>query len=224
MNDRSVGLPCLAIILLAGSITAAAQTVQEAGTLVIAGQNEHAPLVQINGKAYVSVESLARIAHGTLRFQGSQTILTLPASSGATTAPVQPEKPEQLSAGFLRAEIEALAAIREWHAAVFHAVQNNSSVAEDWGGGLRRTADSRLQLAIAATSNDSDRKAVDLLRNEFANMQQMSDQLQALHTKASYVAPDSLSSNPLDQKILSCSQGLVSMASSKQFQDEPACH
>ena len=224
MNDRTVRLLWLAIFILVGSIPAPAQAVQEAGTLVIAGQSEHAPLVQINGKTYVAVESLARITHGSIRFQGSQTILTLPVGSGATEAQTQSDKPAQLSSGFLRAEVEALTSIREWRAAMVNAVENNVAVSENLVGGLRRSADRSLQLAIAATSTDSDRKAAELLHNEFANMQQMSDQLLAMHAKASYVATDSFVGNPLDQKILNCSRGLASMTASKQFQDEPACH
>jgi hypothetical protein len=117
-----------------------------------------------------------------------------------------------------------LTSIREWRVAMVNAIQNNSPVTENWVGGLRRSADSRLQLAVAAASTDSDQRAVELLRNEFANMQQMSDQFLAQHAKANYIAPDSFDSNPQDQKILSCARGLASMAASKQFQDEPSCH
>jgi hypothetical protein len=117
-----------------------------------------------------------------------------------------------------------LTSIHEWHAAMVNAVENNLPVSENLIGGLRRSADSNLQLAIAATSTDSDRKAVELLHNEFANIQQLSDQLLAMHAKASYVAPDSLNGNPLDQKILSCARAMALMAASKQFQDEIFCH
>jgi hypothetical protein len=92
MNDRTVRLLWLTIFLLAGSISVPAQAIQEAGTLVIAGQSERATLVQINGKTYVDVESLARITHGSLRFQAGQTILTLPVNSGATAPQTQADR------------------------------------------------------------------------------------------------------------------------------------
>jgi hypothetical protein len=91
-------------------------------------------------------------------------------------------------------------------------------------GGLRRSADAKLQLAIAAATTEPDQKAVELLRNEFTNMQQMSDQFLAMHAKANNIAPDSFDNNPLDQKILGCARALASMAATKQFQDEPLCH
>jgi hypothetical protein len=215
----------LAIVLVL-PISAQTQALQQAGILTIAGQSDQAPVVRINGKTYVDIESLARITHGSVRFQGSQTILTLP-SSGGTAAPTtsaQPVKIPQLSGGFLSAEIEALTGLREWRASLVYAIQNNYPVTDSWVGGLRRTAEAKLQLAIAAATTEPDQKAVELLRNEFTNMQQMSDQFLAMHTKANNIAPDSFENNPLDQKILGCARALAGMASTKQFQDEPSCH
>jgi len=171
MNDRCVRPLAKLAVLLALPIAAAAQAPQQAGTLAIAGQPEHASLVQINGKSYVDVESLARITHGSIRFQGNQTILTLPAPASTTVQPAQPNQPAQLSEGFLRAEIEELTAIREWRVAIVTTVQTNNPVTENWVGGMRRSADSRLQLATAAATTDADHNAVALLRNEFTNMQ-----------------------------------------------------
>jgi hypothetical protein len=70
-------------VLLALPVAVAAQAPQQAETLVIAGQSDHAPLLRINGKSYVDIESLARIVHGSIRFEGNQTILTLPGATGA---------------------------------------------------------------------------------------------------------------------------------------------
>jgi hypothetical protein len=225
MNDRSVGSLARLAVLLALPVAALAQTQQQTGTFAITGLPDRAILVQINGKSYVEVESLARITHGSIRFQGSQTILTLPGLASATSQPAAPtNKPAQLSDGFLRAEIETLTVIREWRVDLAHAVQTNKPVTEDWIGILRRSADSKLTLTAAAATTDFDRSAMELLRNEFANMQQLSEQFLALHAKSSYTAPDSFDSNPLDQKIMTCARGLASMAAAKQFQDEPSCH
>jgi hypothetical protein len=224
MKNRSVRTLAKLAVLLILPIAATAQAPQQAATLAIAGQPERASLVQINGKSYVDVESLARITHGSIRFQGNQTILTLPGSASTTVQPVQTNKPPQLSENFLRAEIEELTAIREWRVAIVTAVQTNNPVTENWVGGLRRSAESKLTLATAAATTDPDRNAVALLHNEYTNMQQMSDQFLAMHSKSSYSAPDSFDNNPLDQNILSCAHGLASMAATKQFQDEATCH
>jgi hypothetical protein len=223
MNDVTVRLLAKLAMLLALPIVAGAQTSQQAGTLTIAGQTDQAALVRINGKSYVDIESLARITHGSVRFQGSQTVLTLPASAGTAAAAALPSRPPDLSAGFLNAEIEALTQIREWRAALVNAIQNNYPVAGNWVDPLHRSADAKLQLAVAAATTGPDQKAVELLKNEFTNMQQMSDQFLAMHAKAANIAPDSLDKDPLNQKILDCSHALASMAATKQFQDEVSC-
>jgi hypothetical protein len=223
MNDVTVRLLAKLAMLLALPIVAGAQTSQQAGTLTIAGQTDQAALVRINGKSYVDIESLARITHGSVRFQGSQTVLTLPASAGTAAAAALPSRPPDLSAGFLSAEIEALTQIREWRAALVNAIQNNYPVAGNWVDPLHRSADAKLQLAVAAATTGPDQKAVELLKNEFTNMQQMSDQFVAMHAKATNIAPDSLDKDPLNQKILDCAHALASMAATKQFQDEGSC-
>jgi hypothetical protein len=223
MNDLTVRLLTKLAMLLALPIVAGAQTSQQAGTLAIAGQTDQAALVRINGKSYVDIESLARITHGSIRFQGSQTVLTLPASAGTPAAAALPSRPPDLSAGFLSAEIEAMTQIREWRAALANAIQNNYPVAGNWVDPLHRSADAKLQLAVAAATTGPDQKAVELLKNEFTNMQQMSDQFLAMHAKAANIAPDSLDKDPLNQKILDCAHALASMAATKQFQDEGSC-
>jgi hypothetical protein len=210
-------------VLLAVCVAGRAQSPQSAGNLIIAGQQDQAALLRINGKSYVDIESLARITHGSVRFQGNQVILTLP-GAGASTAPAPPSKPPGLSGGFLSAEIEAITQIREWRAALANAVQNNYPVTGSWVDPLRRSAEAKLQLAIAAVSTEPDQRAVELLRNEFTNMQQLSEQFLTTHAKVDYTSPDSFENNPLDQKVLSCERALASMAASKEFQDESSCH
>jgi hypothetical protein len=214
------------IVAAALPFAACAQAPQPAGTLAIAGQPNQAALVRINGKSYVDIESLARITGGTLRFQGGQTILTLPGTAGASapSPATQAGKPPQLSEGFLSAEIEALTQIREWRATLVNAVQNNVPVTATLAGRLQRSADAKLQLAVAATTTEPDHQSLDLLRNAFSNMQQMSDQFVAMQVKDNYVSPDSFTGNAQDQKILSCEHALVAMAATKQFQDDPTCH
>ncbi len=215
---------CTLGILLAAVAAGAAQTTQQAGTLTIAGQQDQAPLVRINGKSYVDIESLARVTHGSIRFQGDQTILALPGTGGSSVQGALAAKTPQRAGGFLTAESEALTQIREWRAALVNAIQNNYPVTESWVSRLRRNADGKLQLAVAAASTDPDQHVVELLHNEFAAMQQMSDQFLQMHAKANYISPDSFDNNAQDQKILSCQQSLVSMAATKQFEDAPACH
>jgi len=204
-----------------------AQPRPQAGTLVIAGQPEQAPITRINGHPYIDIESLARITHATVRYVGNQIILTIPnatvPSSTETAASAQANTP-QLSRAFLAAEIEALTAIREWRVSLVNAVQYQYPIADNWIAPLRRFADSKLQLAAAAASTDPDQKTLELLRNEFTNMQQESDSLLAMRARVSEIRPDTLDNNPQDQKILACQRALAQVAASKQFQDDPSCH
>jgi hypothetical protein len=226
MKDLPVYSVAKVAFLLLLPMAVGAQATQQTGTLSIAGQPDQAPLVRLRGKSYVDIESLARITHGSVRYQGSQIILTLPqqAATRTGTPTAATVTTPQLSAGFLGAEIEALTAIREWRVSLVNAVQNNYPVTADWTGRLRRSTEAKMQLALAAASTDPDQKALGLLRNEFANMQQMSDQFVATHEKVNYISPDSFDNNAADQKILTCERALVSMASTKQFQDEISCH
>lgn len=226
MNDLPLRFLAKLACLVVFPIAAMAQTTQQAATLIIAGQPDQAALVRVRGKSYVDIESLARITHGSVRYQGNQVILTLPQTGAANTSTQTTEanKPPQLSGSFLAAEIEALTAIREWRVSLVNAVQNNYPVTADWTGRLRRSTENKMQLAVAATSTDSDQKALDLLKNEFANMQQLNDQFVATHEKVNYISPDSFENNAADQKIMSCQRALVAMASTKQFEDVPSCH
>jgi hypothetical protein len=203
------------------------QTRTPSGTLVIAGQQDQAPVIRVNGHPYVDVESLARITRATVRYVGNQIILTLPqsdqsmqAASSAQPASTTP----QLSGAFLAAEIEALTAIREWRVSLSNAIQNNYPVADNWLAPLRRFADEKLQFAAAAASSDPEQKTLELLRNEFTNMQQLSDSFLAMRVRVNYIPTDSLDNNPQDQKVLACQRALAQVAASKQFQDDLSCH
>jgi len=227
MNDRFVRMTAKMALLAALPAAASAQATQQAGTLSIAGQPEQATVVRINGKAYVDIESLARITHGSIKFQGNQTILTLPGSGTSTeTAPAAnaPTVRPHLSENYLAAQVQATSAIREWRAALVHAVENNAPVTADWTGKLRRVAESQVQLAVAAATTDQDQHAVNLLRNEFDNLEQLNDQFVSMHNTASNISPDAFKDNALDAKIVGCEHALMSMSGSKQFQDDPACH
>jgi len=227
MNDMSVGGLAKLVLLLALPAAAVAQATQAAGTLAIAGQTGQATLVRINGKAYVDIESLARITHGSIKFQGSQTILTLPGlGANAETAPAASSTPVRphLSENYLAAQVGALAAIQEWRAALVHAVETNAPVTEDWTGKLRRAAESQVQLAVAAATTDQDQHAVNLLRNEFDNLEQLNDQFVTMHNTASNIPPDAFKDNALDAKIVGCERALEAMSGSKQFQDDATCH
>ena len=103
-------------------------------------------------------------------------------------------------------------------------MQSNTPLSDNWLSPLRRFADSKVQLAVAAASTDPDQRVLDLLRNEFTNMQQENDTFLDMRARVNYIPADSFDNNAQDQKILTCQRALAQVAASKQFQDEPACH
>jgi len=198
------------------------QSVEESRTLLINGQTGQAPVVRMQGKSYVELEALARLTHGSLSFSGNQVTLTLPGSS-ATGTTIAGEKSE-FSKEFLRAGIEEMAVIREWRTALVNAVQKGYAVTNDWIAYYQGPATKALRMASVAASTDSDRKAHQLLSNEFDNMKKLSDRFVDAHTARNYTSLDALESDPLDQKILNCARSLAAMAASGQFVDDGSCH
>ena len=188
-------------------------------TLTVKGYSGQAPVIQVNGKSYVEIESLARATNGTLSFQGSQVTLSLPAPTAIPAAPT-----DRLSKEFLRAAIEEMSAIGEWRTGLASAVQSGSPLTQDWADGYRRNADSRLALASTAVTTDADRNLLALLRSEFGNMQALSDRYVALHKSQTFVSPDAMDSDALNRQIQNCAQGVASLTAGGQFVDVASCH
>lgn len=200
---------------------------QETSVLLIEGQQGQARVVQMQGKNYVEVEGLARISGGSLRFAGNQIILTLPSAVEATlqteqAAPVPPQT-DGLSKPFLGAGIETMREILEWHAALKTGIERGYPLSDVWFGNYRRQIQASLKQTEATASTDIDQKALPLLANEFNTMNALTDKYLRITTSRDYLAPDSLNSDPLDQKLLTCWQSLASMASSNQFVDDGSC-
>jgi hypothetical protein len=220
----STGFSLSALLLVPAIVLA--QASQGDMTLSVRGHEGQARVIQSGGRSFVDVESLARITGGTLGFQANQIVLALP---GASTAPPRTPQQEAAKTGysrdFLRAGIEAMSAVREWRSTMENAIRTNNPVEESWVSGYRRSAESGMRLAIAAATTDSDRKAVPLLQNELSNMRQWSDRFLDMRKSLTYISPNSLDNDPLDQKILACAQGLAAQAvQGGQFEDVAACH
>lgn len=175
------------------------QTSHGDATLSIHGHDGQARVIQSGGRSFVDVESLARITGGTLGFQGNQIVLTLPDATSSRT-PQQEAAKTGYSRDFLRAGIEAMSAVREWRSTVENAIRTNNPVDETWVSGYRRAAENGMKLAVAAATTDSDRKAVALMQNELNHMRQWSDRFLDMRKTASYISPDILDNDALDQR------------------------
>ena len=209
-------------IFLALPLLALQQAAQQRRTLNVNGHKGEITVLDIEGRSYVELEALARIANASLSSNGTEISLTIPPSPGSEghVASATPG----FSKEFLRAAIEQMAVIREWRIALQNAVQHTYPVTEDWVSRYRNEAVHDLRLATTAATTEFDRKVVQLLTNELNNMNKSSERFLQANRSRTYVRPDALDRDPLDQKILNCAHSLAGMAATGQFVDDGSCH
>lgn len=220
----SVALALLTIVIMVAS----AQTQRQSETFSIQGYTGRANIIRSQGRALVDAQDLARITKGGLSFEGNRIILTLPRREQA----VNDAGEAGFSPAFRKAAIEAMAQIREWGGMLQVIVQNGYPVGKAMVGNTVRAYQGRaadsIALAAAAASTDSDQRGVELLRNEFNNLQAWAQSF--VDARNSMRAVElTTSENPLDndpdaQKIISCGQFLAQMFGGGAFQDDAACH
>jgi hypothetical protein len=216
-NAIRISVLLVVILLLPLLVLVAQQT----SALLIEGPQGQTRVIQVQGKDYVEVDEFARITGGSLRFVGNRIMLTLPGSD--TPAQAVPESATGLSKPFLAGGIETMREILEWHAALKNAIERGYPLSDAWFGNYRRQIRSSLAQTQAAVSTDLDQKAFPLLTNEFNTMNALTDKYMKITVSRDYLAPNSLNSDPLNQKLLTCWQSLASMASSNQFVDDGSC-
>jgi len=199
------------------------EAAQKNRTLVINGHPGEVVVIERDGHAYVDIEALARTTNGSLSFNGNQILLTLPGAVAPAPATTQPSA-SGFTKDFIRAGIEEMAVIREWRSTLRNAVQRGYPVTEDWINGYQARAEQSLRLLSLAATTESDKSAVQLLTNEFNNMKNLSDRFVEANKSRTYVPPESLNNDPLDQRILNCARALAAMAASGQFANDGSCH
>jgi hypothetical protein len=210
------------LALLCVSAIAAAVWAQQTTSLIVKGRPGEAKVIQIEGRNYVDLEGIARLTNGSIRFNGTQVVLRLPDSGGVSSPAAIP--PPAFSQAFLAAAIEAMSQVREWRIGLRTAIDRSYPLNEDWIGPFRRQADQSLRQAGIAVSTDSDNSAFQLLTTEFNNMNKMSQKYLRLADSLTYIAPDSLENDPLNQRILNCAHSLAATVSSNQLVDDGSCH
>lgn len=231
--DWKALLPFFSLLLL--PLISLAQHHQQRRILVIDGETGQANVIEKDGRAYVDVETLTQITHGSLSFKADRIVLSLPASNGGPpTADTSAEPAHSQNAGsefsrnFMRAGIEEIATIREWASTLASAIQNGYPVTEKWEADYREQAAHDLRLASAAVSNEADRNALQLLTNEFEVVREWSNRLvqerKSMNTAKYALSENALREDPTSQKIIACGHFLATMLGSGSFQDGSSCH
>jgi len=225
-----------AAVLLVAPAIALSQGPAQKQTLIINGQTTQVLVIQLNGHPYVGLEGLADAVHGSLSYAGNMIALSVavgsatPPSSattsmGPTAASSSAASPNPgFSREFLNAGIEQMSTLREWHTALATAIQSGIPLSTGLLAPYRAQATTNLRLALVAATTPSDRSAYQLLSNEFENMAKLSDKYLKLRANLSYIAPDALENDALNQRIIACGHSLGSMAANGQFVDDGSCN
>jgi len=217
--------------ILMSTVIALAQVQVQRETLAVQGYQGQATVIRNHGRVFVDVQDLARITKGSLSFEENRIILTLAPGHASGPAGDTATKPG-FSPAFMKSAIEAMASIREWGGMVQVIVQNGYPVGKAMAGTTIRAYQGRaadsVALASAAASTDDDHLGLELLSNEFNNLQAWAESF--VDARNSLRAADlSTSENPLKddpdaQKIIHCGQFLAQMFGGGTFQDDAACH
>jgi hypothetical protein len=193
--------------------------------LVVNGKNVSAAVVQINGRSYVDINSLAQAINGSVTFQQDKILLTIPSSEAAGVPP--PQITDRISKDFASAGISALADIRAWKDVVVAVMEFGVLLNGPWYQDHHDSADASLKLAAVAVSTTSDQSAFQLLQNEFTNVEQWGGNLvanrQALNATKT-MAPNAIRDDPAMAKINDCVKALNPMLASGVYRDVPSCH
>lgn len=194
---------------------------QRSNSLIIPGQEGSAKVIRVGGHNYVDVEGLARLTNGSISFNGNQIILNLPGAGPDTSTQAAPDT--GFSKEFVSAAIEAMAQLREWHAALRNAIERYYPITDDWIAAERAQAERAVRLATVTASTTADKNAAPFLTNEFNNMGALSDKYLQIAASRTYIRTDALGSDELDQRIRACARSLATMATTNQFTDDGSC-
>ncbi len=90
------------------------------------------------------------------------------------------------------------------------------SLSEDWLSAYRNQAQQVVRLAAVAASTPADKNAEPFLNK----MRALTDKYLQMRKSRTYIVPNSLDNDPLDQKIATCAHSLASMGTANQFIDD----
>lgn len=221
------------VLSLAGVLLAQGTPEKSDKTFVVNGKTVSADLLDVDGRLFVDVQSLAQITNGTVTVEPDRIVLTIPTSSTPTPAAntATNAEPQQtvpgMSKDFATLSIGSLAEMREWRGAIGTMITYGLAVSSGWAQSYHDRAQQALEQATVAAATDSDRDALSLLRNEFDTLSAWaSDAIaarQALNG-AKTIDPNSLQNDQTLAKITDCSQFLSAMLVSGVFADNSNCH
>jgi hypothetical protein len=200
---------------------------RRAEELVLAGYSGSVPVIQMNGKSYVEVVALARMAGGSVSFDGNRETLTLPAETSKPSAAMGPA-PSTATPGFsrdfLRAAVEEMRAFRQWHATLQTTIENQFPMAQAPLAPEQAEVVTDVRLVEVAATTDADRGAARMIANAYQKMKSLNDKYAEQSAALTYIPRDSLATDTLNQSVVVCSQSLAAIAAGGQLVDDGACN
>jgi hypothetical protein len=199
--------------------------------LIVNGKSEGA-VVQMNGHAYVDVETIARFTNGAVTLESKRVVLTFPAPGTSTAAspglaPLPPAPTPGLSRNFASLAIAELAEMREWRGAVGTILTYGVPVVGSWPQDYHDRVEANLNQVGIAASTAADQDAMLLLRNQFSNVGRWASDVVATRQSlnaTNTVGPNTVQADQILAKISNCNRFLSSMLVSGLFADDPSCH
>jgi len=220
------------ILTFAGILFAQSKTNR---ALIVNGKQQGS-VVQLNGHAYVDVETVAQFMNGSVTLETNRVVLNFPepqpaevqAAAPETQQPAQPQVPAgSLTRNFASLAISELAEMREWRGAVGTILTYGVPVVGTWPQDYHDRVQANLDQVGIAASTPGDEDAMRLLQTEFSNIARWTNDVvsarQSLNATNS-VRPDALQNDPTLAKIANCSRFLSSMLVSGTFADDQSCH
>jgi hypothetical protein len=198
--------------------------------LVVNGKTTNAVVLQVGGRSYVDVDTLAQITNGSVTIAANQILLTIPnsnssANSSADVAAAQ--APPGLSRNFASAAIATVSDMKEWTGAIGTMVTYGLAANAEWAQTYHDRVQTSLAQAAVAASTNSDRDALRLLDNQFANLANWASTViadrQAMNGDKT-MDPNALQNDPALAKIMTCGRFLNSMLVSGSFADNSSCN
>jgi hypothetical protein len=185
-------------------------------------------VVQMDGHFYVEISAVAEAMHATVKYLPDQVVLTMQ-QEGVQPPPPQVDVPqikEGITKEFARVALAHLSSIREWKDATIGMIKAGEPAGAKLQGFHDRAGES-LRLASVASTTNSDQGVMQLLRNEFANMQQWSTGALAANKAMNgeqAVNPGFPENDALVTRISDCHSFLSTMIVRGVFADNAACH
>ncbi len=112
LNIRTVavfGFVILGFVLLRGGVLFAQRAPDK--KLFINGQSTNVAVLQVNGRSYIDVETVAQITNGSVKFGPNQVALTIPNTDFDAGSP---QDSARLSKDFASSAISTVAEMKEW--------------------------------------------------------------------------------------------------------------